>query len=194
MNRQAWLGIAPGAALAGIALSATWLEQRMVTHMVIELPLIFIIGWWAASTHGRGPAWLRAVNVSGLTGLSLATVVSAVWMLPLSLDAAVLDPMVGWLKVCSILLAGWLTRISLREARPAVQGFFLLNWAWMTSAGGALYQQAPERLCSTYLQGDQAWAGLGLVALVVVVVASWMVLAFRDRRDPAPPFPPLKSP
>jgi len=180
MNRKHWRATAPGAVLALLALFQPWLEQRMVTHMVIELPLLFAIGWWAAPAGGSGAGWLRMINASGLTGLTVATVISAIWMLPLSLDAAVLDPVAGWLKVGSVLFAGWITRISLREARTAVQAFFLLNWAWMTAAAGALYQQAPERLCSTYQQGDQTWTGIGLVALVVAVVATWMAVSFRD--------------
>lgn len=180
MNRKHWKAVAPGAALTLIALAQPWLEQRMVTHMVVELPLLFAVGWWAAPARGNGAGWLRSINANGLTGLTVATAISAIWMLPLSLDAAVLDPLAGWLKVCSVLLTGWLTRISLREARTAVQAFFLLNWAWMTAAAGALYQQAPERLCSTYQQGDQAWAGIGLVVLVAAVVAMWMVASFRD--------------
>ncbi|GAB3093365.1 hypothetical protein [Lysobacter terrae] len=179
--KTAWNAIAPGAALAGIALIQPWLEQRMVTHMIVELPLVFAIGAWAAKPGPeKGPSWLRQVNASGLTGLTMSMVVSAFWMLPLSLDAAVLNPFVGWLKVCSLLAAGWLTRISLREARPAVQSFFLLNWAWMTAAAGALYQQAPQRLCSFYLLGDQAWAGIGLVGLAITTVVAWLVLAFRE--------------
>lgn len=185
MTRSSWRAVAPGAALAGLALFQPWLEQRMVTHMVLELPLLFAIGWWSAMpTAQQGPVWLRSINASGLSGLTVAMVVSALWMLPLSLDAAVLHPAIGWLKVASVLLAGWLTRISIREASPAIQAFFVLNWAWMTGAAGALYQQAPERLCSTYLLGDQAWAGRGLVALAVVGAATWMVLAFRERPDP----------
>ena len=133
----------------------------------------------------QAPAGLRNINAGGLSGLTAAMMISALWMLPLSLDAAVLNPAIGWLKVASALLAGWLTRISLREANPAIQAFFVLNWAWMTGAAGVLYQQAPERLCSTYLLGDQAWAGRGLVALAVAGAATWMVLAFRERPHPA---------
>jgi hypothetical protein len=185
VTRASWQAIAPGAALAALALLQPWLEQRMLTHMVLELPLLFAIGWWSATPIARpGPGWLRHINAGGLSGLTVAMVISALWMLPLSLDAAVLSPAVGWFKVVSVLLAGWLTGISLREARPAIQAFFVLNWTWMTGAVGALYQQVPERLCSTYLLGDQAWAGRGLVALAVAVGAMWMVLAFRDR--PAP--------
>jgi hypothetical protein len=180
MTRAHWKAIAPGAAVFGLALARPWLEQRMVTHMALELPLLFAIGWWSATSTRQAPSWLRSINAGGLSGLSVAMVFSALWMLPLSLDAAVLNPVVGWLKVASLLLAGALTHLSLRNARPAIQAFFVLNWGWMTGAAGALYEQAPERLCSTYLLGDQVWAGRGLVALAVLVAAAWIVLAFRE--------------
>lgn len=178
--------IGPGVALAALALLQPWLEQRMVTHMLVELPLLFAIGWWSATpSQRRGPAWLRLINAGGLSGLTVAMLISALWMLPLALDAAVLNPAIGWAKVASVLLSGWLARISMREAQSAVQGFFVLNWAWMTGAAGALYQQAPQRLCSTYLFGDQLWAGMGLVALAVVVVAVWMASAFIGEATPS---------
>lgn len=189
MIRARLRAIGPGVALSTLALFQPWLEQRMVTHMVVELPLLFAVGWWSATpSQRRGPAWLRKVNGGGLSGLTAAMVISTIWMLPLALDAAVLGAVTGWLKIVTILLAGWLTRISMREARPAIQGFFVLNWAWMTGAAGALYQQAPQRLCNNYLLDDQTWAGVGLVALAVAVAAMWMMLAFRDRPNDALPF------
>jgi hypothetical protein len=184
MRRDALGALGPGLALAGLALLQPWLEQTMVTHMAVEIPLIFAIGWYAGSrTKGRATAWLAMVNGNGLTGLTLATAVSAFWMLPIALDAAVLSPTIGWAKVASVLLAGWLTRLSIVQARTAVQAFFVLNWVWMTGAAGAVYQQVPERLCSTYLLGDQSRAGVGLVVIAVAVAMAWVATAFRDRPD-----------
>ncbi|ODS90387.1 hypothetical protein [Comamonas sp. SCN 65-56] len=180
MSRAVVTALAPGVALAGLALLQPWLEQRMFTHMVVELPLLFAIGWWLAPVRtGTGPAWLRQVNALGLSGFTLALAISTVWMLPLALDAAVLEPAVGLAKVVSVVLSGWLVRLSLRAASVVVQSFFVINWAWMTATAGVLYQEAPQRLCSTYLLGDQTWTGIGLVALTVVVIAIWMTLAFR---------------
>lgn len=185
MKRIETSALAPGLALAGLALAQPWLEQRMLTHMLVELPLLFAIGAWAASRlRGHGPAWFAAIDANGLTGLTVAMLVSAFWMLPIALDAAVLVPAIGLAKITSILLAGWCAVLSLRRARTAVQAFFVLNWVWMTGAVGAMYQQAPERLCSTYLQGDQAHAGIGLVVLAIVVAIAWVTTTFRDREVP----------
>jgi hypothetical protein len=173
--------LAPGLALVVLALAQPWLERRMFLHMLVELPLLVAIGAWAATHAPRGgPAWFAAIDASGLTGFTFAVCVSAFWMLPIALDAAVLVPVIGVAKIASLVLAGALATLSFRRARAAVQAFFVLNWVWMTSVAGAVYQQAPERLCNTYVQGDQAWTGMGLVALAIVATVAWMWLAFRE--------------
>lgn len=187
MNQTIIRALAPGIALAGMALFQPWLEQRMFTHMLVELPLLFAIGCWLApSRMGAGPTWLVKINAQGLSGLTVALVINSLWMLPLALDAAVLAPAIGWTKVASVLMSGWLVRLSLRSAPVAIQGFFVINWAWMTATAGVLYQEAPQRLCSTYLLGDQMWTGIGLVALTASVVATWMLFAFRTTPSEAP--------
>lgn len=190
MSRPRLCGVGPGMMLLALALSHPWLERRMYTHIVVELPLLFAVGWWAAgSTSSAGPSWLRHVNANGITGLTAATVISAIWMLPIALDAAVLSVGAGCLKVASLVVAGWLTRLSLREARTAVQAFFVLNWVWMTGAAGAVYQQTRQQLCSTYLLGDQPLAGMGLVTLAILVATFWVTSAFREA--PATAWVPL---
>lgn len=176
--------LAPGIALLALAPLQPWLERNMALHMAVELPALFAIGWWAAGHVATAP-WWRTLNVAGLPGFAFATAATGFWMLPLALDAAVLVPAVGVLKVASLLAAGALARVSMREAHVAVQGFFVLGWIWMTGMAGVLYQEAPERLCSTYLQGEQAWAGIGLVAWSIAVAVAWMLSAFRERKTPA---------
>lgn len=160
----------------------------MLTHMIVELPLLFAIGWQIVP-NGGARRWLAKYNGSGLTGLTFAMLTSAFWMMPLALDVAVLNPLVGWLKVVSVVLAGLLAQASMAEAKMPVQAFFVLNWVWMTGAVGVIYQQVPERLCSTYLLGDQSNAGIGLVLLAVVVTVSWIITAFRERPAEAPELP-----
>ncbi len=183
MSRPIRHAIGPGLALAALAPLQPWLEQRMALHMAVELPLLFAIGW-AAAGRSMGPLRMQKINAQGLTGLTMAMAISVLWMLPVSLDAAVLNPLVGLAKVATVLLAGWLTRLSLRAANKAVQAFFVFNWVWMTGVAGALYQQAPERLCSTYLQGDQALAGAGLVGLAIAAAAAWLLVSFRRPAGP----------
>ena len=181
---KALTALAPGAALLVLAALQDFLERRMALHMVVELPLLFAVGWLAAAAAGaRFQTWFDRYNFAGLTGFSAASAIGMFWMLPVSLDLAVLSPAIGTAKVASLLLAGAVARHSFAAARVEVQGFFILNWAWMTGTAGVLYQSAPQRLCSTYLQNDQAIAGVGIVFIAVVVTLAWIVHAFV--REPA---------
>lgn len=173
------VALAPGAALLVLAALQGVLERRMALHMVVELPLLFAVGWFSAAVAGaRFQKWFDLYNFAGLTGFIAASAIAMFWMLPVSLDLAVLSPVVGTAKVSSLLLAGAVTRHSVTAARVEVQGFFILNWAWMTGTAGVLYQSAPQRLCTTYLQNDQVIAGIGIVFIAVIVTLAWIVHAF----------------
>lgn len=186
---RALVTLAPGAALLVLATLQDVLERRMALHMVVELPLLFAVGWFAAAAAGaRFQTWFGRYNFAGLTGFSAASAIVMFWMLPVSLDLAVLSPPVGTAKVASLLLAGAVTQHSVSAARVEVQGFFILNWAWMTGTAGVLYQSAPQRLCTTYLQNDQAVAGMGIVFIAVVATLAWIVHAFVRVPRQAPEF------
>lgn len=169
----------PGAALAALGLAAPWLEATMARHMAVELPLLFVVGWWMSrwcrpSGHASGHAAPASWNVRGLAGLLFVTVVASYWMLPVALDMAVLRPAVGVAKVASVVLAGLAAGLSWRFAGMVVQAFFAINWVAMTLFAGLLYQAAPQQLCSVYLTNQQAGAGQALCALAVAGLVLWL--------------------
>lgn len=168
----------PGIALSLIGLVHPWLEATMVRHMVAELPLLFASGYLLAhALGGGGRQRLRAWGRYAAPALLAALLITSVWMLPLALDAAVLDPRANLLKVASLVLAGFLTGASWRRAGVVLQGFFLVNWAGMTITAGLLYQDAPQQLCSVYLNDQQAQAGVGIVTLAALVLVVWLLQA-----------------
>src|SRR5688572_25594286 len=96
------VALAPGAALLVLAALQQFLERRMALHMVVELPLLFAVGWLAAAVAGtRLRTWFDRYNFAGLTGFIAASAIAMFWMLPVSLDLAVLSPVVGTAKVAS---------------------------------------------------------------------------------------------
>ncbi len=166
----------PGIGVALIGLLHSWLEASMAGHMVLELPLLFACGWWAAHAaggagRGRWPAW----DAYRLPMLLAALLVTSLWMLPLTLDLAVLDPRVNLLKVASLVAAGFLCGVAWARAGLVLQGFFLFNWTWMTITAGLLYQDAPQQLCSVYLNDQQAQAGVGIVTLAALLLVFWLL-------------------
>ncbi len=166
---------APAALLAVTALAAPWLERTMARHMGIELPLLVMLGWAAAwSVGGRWERLLPGWNARGLPGLLVASCVMAFWMLPVSLDLAVLHASVGVAKVASLVVAGMALKASWRAAGTVIQAFVVLNGAWMTLTAGLLYQSAPQQLCSVYLVDQQQRAGQALVMWGLAILALWL--------------------
>ncbi|MEQ4618795.1 MAG: DUF1404 family protein [Corticimicrobacter sp.] len=174
--RRCWSHpLIPGLLLLLTALARPWLEASMARHMALELPALFIVGWLSAR-HLRPAAGtpFHAWNQEGIPALLLASLITLFWMIPLALDAAVLDPGVTALKVCSIIVAGLLAGWCWPRLHLIVQALFLFNWTAMNLLIGILYIGAPQQLCSTYLADDQLWAGRGLIAWSLLAMGGWI--------------------
>lgn len=174
---------APGLLLAALALAHPWLEHTMARHMGLELPGLFLGGWFAAACAGpdlgrRLAPW----NGHGLPGLLLALCITGFWMVPAALDLAVLHHGMAIAKVASLVVAGLLAGASWRCAGWVIQAFFVLNAFWMTLAAGLMYQEAPQQLCAVYLVDQQAAAGQAIVLWAVIGLAVWMVHMARALR------------
>jgi len=185
--RRADAGIAcAAAALLGLLLSPPLREAllaRMSLHMNLQLPLLLACGVGLVAPWRRaGAAWLRPVNLRGVSGLVLASGLFSVWMVPRALDAAVAHVAIDTLKVLSLLLAGAALAVSWRPAGAVVQGFFVGNAVWMAATVGLLVAQAPQRLCNAYLEDDQRLAGYGLLALGLAVGLTWLASLARPVR------------
>ncbi len=168
-------GRTPAVLLAALALLHPWMEATMARHMGLQLPLLFVLGWWAARCAGpRLNHTLAAWNAHGANGLFAALCITSLWMLPAALDHAVLHAGMALAKVISMVLAGLLAGLSWPAASQVLRAFFVLNGFWMMLAAGLLYQEAPQQLCSVYLSDQQGDAGRALVAWAAVGLLAWM--------------------
>lgn len=155
----------------------------MARHMGLELPLLFIVGWFAARVAGdRLVRLLEPWNLAGVPALTFAMLAMSVWMVPSALDFAVLSPLVAMTKVVSMLLAGVMAGASWRPAGMVIQAFFIMNWFWTTFVVGLLYKDAPQQLCSVYLADEQAHAGMAMMAWAVCGLVLWTPSVFRQFR------------
>lgn len=178
MNRLRNAGPAAAAALltlAALALSLPPLrpliEQSMVWHMLVQMPLLVLAGWWAASA--RGPAPDLRWNRFGLTGFMLAQCTVAYWMIPALVDRAVVLPSADAGKLASLWLAGWALRLGYRQAPPAVQLFFIGYGLPMMAWLGLYLASTDLRLCNAYSLQSQWRTGWGLVGLAIVLGVAW---------------------
>lgn len=170
----------PAVLLVTLAVFQPWFEASMVRHMGLELPLLFIVGWFTAHISGEYLVHtLEPWNLAGLPGLTFAMFFMSVWMVPSALDYAVLSSVISMSKVVSMFLAGVMTGASWRTAGVVVQAFFVMNWFWTTFVVGVLYNNAPQQLCSVYPTNEQADTGMFLMAWAVLGLLLWISSVFR---------------
>jgi hypothetical protein len=168
-----------------VALSApplrSLIEQSMLWHMVIQMPMLVLGGWLAmgAIRNTALPAAMAAWNRYGLTGFIAAQAVTAYWMLPLAIDRAVVLPAADGAKLVTLLACGALLRHSVDRA-PAVLQLFFIGYAvpmmiWL----GLYFASVDLRLCNAYSLESQVRAGHGLAALALVLGTLWLVQMLR---------------
>jgi hypothetical protein len=149
------------------------IESRMLLHMMFEFPCLMASGWASGRMLKRAvPAAARAlafVDWQGWAGASLALFVTMAWMIPSALDAALLSPSVATFKMASWWLAGVMLAGSWSRLSPEVLLFAAGNATWMMATAGALYIDAPQRLCASYLQDEQRYTGIALLAAALAI-------------------------
>ncbi|MEF8793329.1 hypothetical protein [Thiohalorhabdus sp.] len=156
------------------------LEATLAGHMVAQIGLLAVAGWWL----GRGLGPVRAgeaagFNRFGATGVVVAVFVLAFWMLPVSLDRALLEPAWEAGKYLSVpALIGLPLARSWPRLPPLARGLLWANGVSMLVVMGWVYREAPVRLCNSYLLDQQLLLGLTLWGLGVAVAAYWTIRAF----------------
>lgn len=156
------------------------LEADMAWHMLVEFPLVVGIGAVATGFAPRAGAAFARIDRMGLAGWLFASLVLAYWMIPAALDAALASPAVNAAKFAALAVAGFALRASASRSPPALEAFFVGNFAWMSATAGLLYQEAEAQLCLNYLADGQQRAGRGLVMLSIACAIAWLVARRRQ--------------
>ena len=155
----------------------------MTAQMLIQIPLLIAVGFFIGRTlPARASEAIADWNYGGISGLVLATLTGAFWMLPRALDAAVVDPLVATAKYLSVpLLIGLPLALSWPRMGFIVRGVFLLECIATFFRLGWLYMVWPERLCTLYLLDDQQRLGqyLLLIGAALFLGVAWKLLCGR---------------
>lgn len=143
-------------------------EASMLTHMVLQLPLLVLAGL-SAGRRMSGPMAKRIATFDafGLSSGLLFMTSSFAWMIPAALDLAVLSPAVDLLKHLSLWASGFFLGTARRRIPLAIETLLLGNVAWMLATAGLLYMEATSRLCVNYLFDEQQATGFSLITLAV---------------------------
>lgn len=168
-----------------------WFEASMLRHMILQLPLLVIIGWiWGKwLTHGAGAAaagWVARVQFTnrwGATGLLIAIATMTMWMLPRALDSARLDLTWELGKFLSVsILAGTAAALSWHRCPAIARGVIHVEIVATFGRVGWVYLDSEERLCLNYLLVDQQLTGTALCWMGILwsLAAVWRPLFGAD--------------
>jgi len=171
------------------------IEQSMVWHMAVQVPLLMAAGWLSMGAMSQAAAWRWTAdwNRYGLTGLLAAQVIFAYWMLPSAIDRAVVSPLADALKVTTLLACGALLQNSVWRAPVVLQLFIVGSAVPMTVWLGVYFATADRRLCNAYTLASQTAAGVGIAVWGVAVATAWVVVVLRHATQRAPEVPPARS-
>lgn len=165
-------------ALAVLVVSAAppvvaFLQARMTTQMLVQIPILVAAGY--ALRGGLRSRWRRALgawNGCGVPGVLIAAFAMAWWMLPRSMDAAVVDPRMTAARIATLpLLVGLPLGLSWPRTNFVVRGLLVSEGIAMCFRFGWLYLVSPMQLCSQYMLGDQQHTGAGLIVLGAALTA-----------------------
>ncbi len=158
------------------------IEQSMLWHMVVQMPLLVLGGWMAmdAASGSKLTTRLALWNRYGLTGFMAAQAIATYWMLPVTIDRAVVMPATDVLKIGTLFACGALLRHSIARAPLVLQLFFVGYAVSMTVSLGLYFGTVDLRLCNAYSLESQHRAGLAIALLGCVLGGAWLVMHRRE--------------
>lgn len=157
-------------AVAGIV--QPFVASDPVVHVLVQMPALVIAGAML------GARFCVPVNWAG-AALILALTTGAVWMLPRSVDAALITWTGLVAKFVTLpLLCGVPLALSWPRIGPVLRGFLKAQAVSMLLLLGFLYTHAPLRICNSYLVDDQQRLGMGFVYVACALTMIWLVPVF----------------
>lgn len=151
------------------------IASSMVIHMVVQIPALVLAGYWL---NAQNKAIKSALSFSFSCWLWILFA-GMFWMLPISLDKALISSNWDIFKIITLLLSGILLKSAL--AGPKVLSlFFVGSSLMMLFSVGHFYQNSESRLCNGYLLASQQSTGLGLMLLATALL---LFALFKLRHD-----------
>lgn len=143
------------------------LASSMMFHMLIQLPMLIVAGYLLSTAYQ--PKFFQYSLYQYLSCWLWILLAGMFWMLPISLDKALLNPYWDLFKILTLLVSGVLLRPAL--ASPKILSlFFIGSTVMMLFFIGYFYQDSDLRLCNSYLLESQKTAGIGLIFLAFAIL------------------------
>ncbi len=147
------------------------IQTSMAFHMLFQIPMLILAGYVCKTQTDANYSltesfaqWLW-IYFAGLF-----------WMLPISMDKALLYPLWDLFKIISLLITGAVLRVVFKSNRVLAL-FFIGSTAMMLFFVGFYYQSTDLRLCNAYLIESQQEAGVGLIlaASLLLTFLFWKI-------------------
>jgi len=167
----------------------THLTSTMVTHLLIQIPLLVAIGFvFGQRIDRRFEPTLRCWNAGGIPGILLVSFTLGFWMIPRWLDHSLTDSWVEYAKNGSLVVAGTALAVSWKRLHPIARGVVKIECLSMLFRFGWLFLISPQRLCTSYLLSDQIWLGRGMILVAIALGITWMIPVFFGGFAPNRPY------
>jgi len=149
-----------------------WLSETMPRHQLIQLPAMYVLGLIAgfAMSHRVKPdvPWSIAILIFVMFSIMF-------WMIPHSIDYAVISPGFNRIMHSNMVLAGFCTVVSIRHTIPEVKIIFLGMVAAMIIASGIALLSFNILLCSAFTIEQQKQTG---TLLTILGIALYFFMAY----------------
>jgi hypothetical protein len=164
-----WLGLLA----VGVACAAQpFVAGDPVVHVLVQMPALAAAGAVVGVRFHLPANWVGAVLILALT-------TGAIWMLPRSVDAALITWTGLVAKFITLpLFCGVPLGLSWPRIGPVLRGFLKAQAVSMLLLLGFLYTHAPLRICNSYLVDDQQRLGMGFVYVACALTVIWLVPVF----------------
>ena len=151
------------------------IQSSMAFHMLFQIPMLIFAGYSLKNKPNNVQYTLYESTAQWLW-IYLS---STFWMLPISIDKALLYPAWDIFKLLSLLITGAVLKIVFQSHRLLAL-FFIGSMAMMLFFVGFYYQQTDTRLCNAYLIESQQVTGVGLIVIACLLLS---LLFFKIQQD-----------
>ncbi|MCO6497849.1 MAG: hypothetical protein J5I50_09325 [Chitinophagaceae bacterium] len=170
-------------AILGWLISFFWneyLSETMMRHQVMQLPAMVLLGvltgLYFKKLVVKDLAWQISLLIMVMTSFIF-------WMLPRSVDMAVIDPLYNRSMHLNMFVAGLVIVAVLRAAVFEIKIAFLGMVAAMTLAVGITLRVFNILLCSSFNIFQQQETGLYLIFLSIALFLLTYITFFRGAKD-----------
>ncbi len=141
------------------------IESSMTFHMLFQIPMLILAGYLLKNN----PKKLHYTLSQSTAQWLWIYLSSTFWMMPISIDKALLYPTWDAFKLISLLTAGAVLKVVFKSHRLLAL-FFVGSMAMMLFFVGFYYQQTDTRLCNAYLIESQQLTGTGLIVIACLLL------------------------